>query len=213
MVFNYLKIVVLKYKYQSFDGLLAGIDEAGRGCLAGPVFAAAVILPSNFRNKQLNDSKKLSKKKRTQLKAVIEERAVAWAVGMCSPREIERWNILNASFRAMHRAIKKLGSHPQLLLIDGNRFLPYKKTPHECIIGGDGIYACIAAASILAKTHRDAYMEKQARKFPMYGWQENKGYPTAFHRAAVVEHGQCVLHRKTFQITDPAKQSSDIDVL
>lgn len=196
----------MKYKYPSFQGLFAGIDEAGRGCLAGPVFAAAVILPHNFKHSQLNDSKKLSKKQRTQLKEVIEVNALDFAVASCSPAEIDKWNILNASIRAMHRAIGKLKSKPQLLLVDGNRFLSYKKIPHHCIIGGDGIYASIAAASILAKTYRDAYMLKKAKRFAVYGWESNMGYPTAGHRKAVLKHGQCSLHRKTFRITPPIEK-------
>jgi len=178
----------------------AGCDEAGRGCLAGPVYAAAVILPLDFRHPLLNDSKKLTKKNRDLLRPIIEESAIAWAVAAVSPKEIDRINILNASFLAMHRAIKKLDTLPTSLLIDGNRFKVYKKIPHQCIIKGDGKYAAIAAASILAKTHRDEKMEKLAKQFPNYAWITNKGYPTAAHRAAIKVHGSTKHHRKTFRV-------------
>jgi len=176
----------------------AGCDEAGRGCLAGPVFAAAVILPDNFSNEMLNDSKKLSEKKRYLLREVIEEEATAWAVGIVTPEEIDQINILNASFLAMHRAIDQLKVNPEHLLIDGNRFNPYEKYDHTCVIKGDGKYLSIAAASILAKTYRDDYMMKIHEEFPVYDWKGNKGYPTKKHRLAIREHGITDYHRKTF---------------
>lgn len=176
----------------------AGCDEAGRGCLAGPVFAAAVILPKNYMNKTLNDSKKLNEKQRDKLRKVIEEEALDWAVAEVSHQEIDEINILNASFLAMHRAIDKLKQKPEFLLIDGNRFKEYKNIPHECIIKGDGKFMSIAAASILAKTHRDEFMKKAAEEFPQYFWEKNKGYPTLAHKIAIQDHGICPLHRKTF---------------
>jgi len=178
----------------------AGCDEAGRGCLAGPVFAAAVILPKKFNHPLLNDSKKLTKTQRNMLRPIIEAEAIAWAVGKVNPREIDKINILNASFLAMHRAIKKLTTTPTLLLIDGNRFNPYPKIAHECIIQGDGKYRSIAAASILAKTYRDDLMEKLAVKFPDYSWTSNKGYPTKAHRAAIQIHGATKYHRQSFRL-------------
>jgi len=178
----------------------AGCDEAGRGCLAGPVYAGAVILPKDFHHPLLNDSKKLTKAQRYKLRPIIEKEAISWAVGRLTPKEIDKYNILNASFKAMHRAIKKLNTKPNLLLIDGNRFIPYKGIAHECIIKGDGKYTSIAAASILAKTYRDDYMESQHKKYPNYDWLNNKGYPTANHRMAIKEHGPCDLHRKTFRL-------------
>jgi len=176
----------------------AGCDEAGRGCLAGPVFAAAVILDRNFRNEQLNDSKKLTEKKREELRIIIEEQALAWAVATVSPEEIDDINILNASYLAMHRAIDQLKIKPELLLIDGNRFNTYKKIPHKCIVKGDGKYMAIAAASVLAKTHRDAYMLRIHQEFPGFGWNTNKGYPTRQHKLAIYEHGLTPYHRKSF---------------
>jgi len=176
----------------------AGCDEAGRGCLAGPVFAAAVILPKNYKNKSLNDSKKLNEKQRDKLRKVIEEEALDWAVAEVSPQEIDEINILNASFLAMHRAIDKLAHKPELLLIDGNRFKAYKNIPHECIIKGDGKFMSIAAASILAKTHRDQFMKNADLSYPQYLWKKNKGYPTMEHKLAIQEFGICLLHRKTF---------------
>ncbi len=176
----------------------AGCDEAGRGCLAGPVFAAAVILDRNFRNEQLNDSKKLTEKKREELRIIIEEQALAWAVATVSPVEIDDINILNASYLAMHRAIDQLKIKPELLLIDGNRFNTYKKIPHKCIVKGDGKYMAIAAASVLAKTHRDAYMLRIHQEFPGFGWNTNKGYPTRQHKLAIYEHGLTPYHRKSF---------------
>lgn len=176
----------------------AGCDEAGRGCLAGPVFAAAVILPTDFSNEMLNDSKKLSEKKRYFLRETIETEAIAWAVGIVNHEEIDEINILNASFLAMHRAIDQLKIEPEHLLIDGNRFNPYNNIKHTCVVKGDGRYAAIAAASILAKTYRDDFMIKIHKKFPQYDWSSNKGYPTKKHRMAIREHGISLHHRKSF---------------
>lgn len=176
----------------------AGCDEAGRGCLAGPVVAAAVILPSGFENAVLTDSKKLSEKQRDALRTVIEKEAVAWAVAAVDNHEIDRINILNASFVAMHRAIEKLATMPELILVDGNRFTPYAHIPHQCIIGGDGQYMAIAAASVLAKTHRDAFMKKIHNDYPEYNWEKNKGYPTPEHRRAIITHGLSPHHRLSF---------------
>jgi len=184
-------------------GLLeAGCDEAGRGCIAGPVFAAAVILPSNFADPVLDDSKKLSAKKRQLLRPVIEQEALAWGVGLVDEKEIDQINILNASFLAMHRALDQLQRMPAHLLIDGNRFKPYGDISHSCIVKGDGIYASIAAASILAKTHRDEYMEMLHREYPEYAWNRNMGYPTRTHRKAVLEHGPTIYHRRSFRLLD-----------
>lgn len=182
------------------DGLEAGCDEAGRGCLAGPVYAAAVILPKKYRNKWLNDSKKLADKDRYELRPEIEEKALAWAVGIVSHAEIDEINILNASFLGMHRALDQLHLRPERLLIDGNRFKPYQQVPHHCIIGGDAKYLSIAAASILAKTYRDDFMKSAALDYPHYGWETNMGYPTPHHRAGIREHGPCAIHRMTFQL-------------
>lgn len=178
----------------------AGCDEAGRGCLAGPVFAAAVILPKNFKNELLNDSKQLKEKDRDHLREVIEKEAVDFAIGVVSNEEIDEINILNASFLAMHRAVDQLKKRPEFLIIDGNRFKTYKKIPHECIIKGDGKYMNIAAASILAKTYRDDFMKKAAQKYPQYGWENNMGYPTSKHRDAIREFGPTPLHRMSFQL-------------
>ena len=180
----------------------AGCDEAGRGCLAGAVFAAAVILPPDFRNELLNDSKQLSEKQRYALRPIIEQEATAWAVGIVSPEEIDRINILNASFLAMHRAIEQLNVPPEHLLIDGNRFKKYRETPHTCVVKGDGKYLSIAAASVLAKTYRDDYMLDLHRKYPMYQWDRNKGYPTKAHREAIRLHGTSPYHRMTFQLLE-----------
>jgi ribonuclease HII len=180
--------------------IIAGCDEAGRGCLAGPVVAAAVILPKGFKNKMLNDSKVLSEKKRDLLRPIIEKEAIAWAVGVVSPAEIDKINILNASFLAMHRAIDKLKTKAELLLIDGNRFNPYPNIPHECIIKGDAKFMSIAAASILAKTFRDDIMKELDLKLPKYHWKNNKGYPTKQHRKAITEFGPNSHHRKSFQL-------------
>ncbi len=185
------------------EGVLeAGCDEAGRGCLAGAVFAAAVILPPDFRNEILNDSKQLSEKQRYALRPIIEKEALGWAVGIVSPEEIDRINILNASFLAMHRAIEQLPVKPQHLLIDGNRFKPYPDIPHTCVIKGDGKYEAIAAASILAKTYRDDYMNRLHEEYPLYDWISNKGYPTKAHRAAIAQYGPTPYHRRSFQLLD-----------
>jgi ribonuclease HII len=178
----------------------AGCDEAGRGCLAGVVTAAAVILPKDFRHPMLNDSKKLSERQREKLRPIIEKEAIAWAVASLSPAEIDIHNILNASFLAMHRAIEQLKTQPESLLIDGNRFKIYPNIPHHCIIKGDGKYLNIAAASVLAKTHRDDYMKTIAKDFPVYNWHQNKGYPTKAHRAAIAQFGSCKHHRMTFKL-------------
>lgn len=178
----------------------AGCDEAGRGCLAGPVFAAAVILPEGFKNEILTDSKQLTETQRYELREIIQEQALAWAVARVGNEEIDKINILNASFLAMHKAIGKLKTRPQSLLIDGNRFNKYKKIPHNCIIQGDGIYLPIAAASVLAKTYRDDYMKKLHKKHKLYGWESNKGYPTPFHREAIKLHGITPFHRKSFNL-------------
>ncbi|MCE3258527.1 MAG: Ribonuclease [Bacteroidetes bacterium] len=187
-------------KYYDKVLLEAGCDEAGRGCLAGPVFAAAVILPKTFKNKILNDSKQLTEEQRYELRPIIEKEAIAWAVAEVDNSEIDQINILNASFLGMHRALDKLKMVPELLLIDGNRFKPYKKVNHLCIIEGDAKYMSIAAASILAKTYRDDYMKKMAEKFPVYGWETNMGYATKKHREAIKEHGTTELHRMSFQL-------------
>ncbi|TSA39087.1 MAG: ribonuclease HII [Porphyromonadaceae bacterium] len=180
----------------------AGCDEAGRGCLAGPVFAAAVILPEGFYHPVLNDSKQLSLKQRETLRPIIEESAIAWAVAWVEPAEIDEINILNASFLAMHRAISGLKINPEFLLIDGPRFNPYPGIPHSCEIHGDGRFMSIAAASILAKTHRDDFMLKIHHEFPVYHWDHNKGYPTREHRDAIRVTGACPYHRKSFRLLD-----------
>lgn len=180
----------------------AGCDEAGRGCLAGAVFAAAVILPKDFSSEELNDSKKLTEKQRYALRPVIEERALAWAVGIVSAQEIDQINILNASFLAMHRAVDALQLRPDHLLIDGNRFKVYPGIDHTCVVKGDGKYLAIAAASILAKTYRDDYMLDLHREFDMYNWDHNKGYPTPRHRNAIRQYGITPYHRKTFALLE-----------
>ncbi len=177
-----------------------GCDEAGRGCLAGPVFAAAVILPPDFRNELLNDSKKLSEKKRYELREIITKYALAWAVAKIDNSEIDKINILNASIKAMHLALKQLSIIPEHILVDGNRFKPYKNIPHTCIIKGDGKYMSIAAASILAKTFRDDFMQNAHIKHPEYKWDKNKGYPTKEHRKAIEKYGITSLHRKSFKL-------------
>lgn len=178
----------------------AGCDEAGRGCLAGPVFAAAVILPAGFRHPVLNDSKQLTEEERDKLRPIIEKKAMAWAVARVDHEEIDRINILMASFKAMHLAIDQLKTRPDLLLIDGHLFSPYFGIVHQCVVEGDAIYASIAAASVLAKTHRDEYMKGLHEQYPQYGWNENKGYATPFHREKIREHGLSPYHRKTFGI-------------
>ena len=178
----------------------AGCDEAGRGCLAGPVFAAAVILPKDFTHPLLNDSKQLSEKQRNEARKVVEQFALAWAVAQVSPAEIDKVNILNASFLAMHRALDQLGPGPESLLIDGNRFKPYQGLPFNCIVKGDGKLLPIAAASILAKTYRDDYMMQLDAEYPYYQWRSNKGYPTQAHREAIQAHGPSPHHRRSFRL-------------
>lgn len=186
--------------YLEANRLEAGCDEAGRGCLAGSVYAAAVILPPDFQNEDLNDSKQLSEKKRYALRPIIEREAIAWAVGVVIPEEIDKINILKASFLAMHRAIEQLKVKPEHLLIDGNRFTPYPNIPHTTVVKGDGKYLSIAAASILAKTYRDDYMNQLAEECPDYHWVENKGYPTKAHREAIRKFGITPYHRKSFTL-------------
>ncbi len=181
----------------------AGCDEAGRGCLAGPVFAAAVILPQDFHHPLLNDSKQIKETDRFKLRIEIEANAIAFAVAMVDHQEIDKINILNASFLAMHRAVEKLNIQPQFLIIDGNRFKTYPNINHECIVKGDGKYFSIAAASILAKTYRDDFMHQIDEEFPVYQWKKNKGYPTTYHRQTVFEIGFSPYHRKTFRVTNP----------
>jgi len=181
----------------------AGCDEAGRGCLAGPVFAAAVILPKNFKHKLLNDSKQIKESLRFELRHIIEREALAFGVSMVDHEEIDKINILNASIKAMHLAINKLNLRPGFIIIDGNRFKPYQDIPHQCIVKGDGKYFSIAAASILAKTYRDDFMLNIASEYPNYDWESNKGYPTIKHRNAVIEFGMTPFHRKSFRVSDP----------
>lgn len=178
----------------------AGCDEAGRGCLAGPVFAAAVILPKDYINPLLNDSKKLNEQQRQKLKPQIEQDAIAWAVAEVSPAQIDKINILNASILAMHKAIEQLKIFPESLLIDGNRFKKYQNVPHQCIVKGDGKYLSIAAASVLAKTYRDEFMDRLHAEFPIYSWNENKGYPTKKHREGIKKNGITVHHRLSFTL-------------
>lgn len=194
-------------QYLEKDRIEAGCDEAGRGCLAGPVFAAAVILPANFCNELLNDSKQLSESKRYLLREIIERDALAYAVGVVSPEEIDDINILNASFLAMHRAVAQLSTIPDHLLIDGNRFNPYPNISHTTVVKGDAKFLSIAAASVLAKTYRDDYMVAQHKLYPMYDWSRNKGYPTKKHRAAIEEFGPSPIHRMSFRLL-PEKQFS-----
>ena len=190
---------MLKLRYQK-KLIEAGCDEAGRGCLAGPVFAASVILPSDFEHPDLNDSKQLTENKRDELRLFIEKHALGFAVASCSAAEIDEINILKASFLAMHRAIDQLKQRPALLLIDGNRFTTYQDIPHHCIIKGDSKFQSIAAASILAKTYRDEYMLQIAEDFPAFRWERNKGYPTKAHRDAIAKHGSTPHHRMTFTL-------------
>ena len=189
---------LLNFKYKEL--IEAGCDEAGRGCLAGPVVAAAVILPHDFENELLDDSKKLSEAKRKKLRPIIEKEAIAFGVSFVSEKEIDSINMLNASFLAMHRAVEQLSKTPEMLLIDGNRFNKYKGIAHECIIKGDGKFLSIAAASILAKTYRDEYMEKIHQEYRVYDWNKNKGYPTKKHRRAILDHGSCIHHRQSFTL-------------
>ena len=195
--------MVLKLSFQN-QLTEAGCDEAGRGCYAGPVFAAAVVLPRKFHHPLLNDSKQVKEKQRYELRAYIESNALAWAIASVSEAEIDQINILQASFLAMHRAIAQLGVKPELLLIDGNRFNPYPGIPHHCMVKGDANFMSIAAASILAKTYRDDHMKLLHEKHPEYGWKQNKGYGTAIHRRAIERFGLCEFHRKSFAI-DPAQ--------
>ena len=203
---------MLQSFYQK-EVLEAGCDEAGRGCLAGPVYAAAVILPPDFHHPLLNDSKQLSEKDRYALRPIIEEKAIAFAVASLCNRQIDKINILKASFKSMHLAIKELNPAPELLLIDGNRFTPYKKMPHHCIVKGDGIYASIAAASVLAKTYRDDYMKGLHEKYPQYNWIKNKGYGTRDHQVALDKYGPCRYHRTSFRLsyTQPSLFSAPVD--
>lgn len=182
------------------DKIEVGCDEAGRGCLAGSVYAAAVILPADYANAELNDSKKLTAKKRNELREQIKRDAVAWAIGIVTPEEIDKINILKASFLAMHRAIDALSVRPEAIIVDGNRFVPYHNLPYATIIKGDGKYQSIAAASILAKTFRDDYMAEIAEQYPQYDWKSNKGYPTRKHRAAIREYGITPFHRKSYNL-------------
>lgn len=189
----------------------AGCDEAGRGCLAGSVYAAAVILPDGYQNELLNDSKQLSEKKRYQLREIIERDAVAWAVGIVTPEEIDKINILNASILAMHRALDQLKVRPEAIIVDGNRFKPYQKLPHTTIVKGDGKYLAIAAASILAKTYRDDYMNQLAEEYPQYDWRSNKGYPTKKHREAIKQFGITPYHRKSYNLLGDGQLSLDFE--
>lgn len=199
---------MLKSHY--YEGLIeAGCDEAGRGCLAGSVYAAAVILPSDYQNELLNDSKKLTAKKRYALREEIERDAIAWAVGIVTPEEIDKINILNASFLAMHRALDQLKVRPEAVIVDGNRFKPYQDLPSTTIVKGDGKYLSIAAASILAKTYRDDYMLSLAEEYPQYDWQSNMGYPTKKHRQAILEYGITPYHRKSYNLLGDGQLSFD----
>ena len=189
----------------------AGCDEAGRGCLAGSVYAAAVILPEGYQNELLNDSKQLSEKKRYQLREIIERDAVAWAVGIVTPEEIDQINILNASILAMHRALDQLKVRPEAIIVDGNRFKPYQDLPHTTIVKGDGKYLAIAAASILAKTYRDDYMNQLAEEYPQYDWLSNKGYPTKKHREAIKQFGITPYHRKSYNLLGDGQLSLDFE--
>ena len=189
----------------------AGCDEAGRGCLAGSVYAAAVIFPEGYENEELNDSKQLTDRRRKMLREIIERDAVAWAVGVVTPEEIDRINILNASILAMHRALDQLQVRPEAIIVDGNRFKPYQQLPHTTIVKGDGKYLSIAAASILAKTYRDDYMDKLAEEYPQYDWLSNKGYPTKKHREAIRQYGITPYHRKTFNMLGDGQLSLNFE--
>ncbi|MBP6334197.1 MAG: ribonuclease HII [Bacteroidia bacterium] len=202
---------ILKSYFQN-ELIEAGCDEAGRGCLAGPVFAAAVILPADFYHPLLNDSKKVNEHHREVLRPIIQQQAISWAVASVSHKEIDKINILNASFLAMHRALDKLELTPSLLLIDGNRFKAYRNIPHQCIISGDALYASIAAASILAKTYRDDYMNKLHKKYPDYHWKDNKGYGTLKHRQAIRELGSSPVHRQSFRLLPVEADTVNTDV-
>jgi ribonuclease HII len=195
-----IKISAMLRSFLYHNLIEAGCDEAGRGCLAGPVVAAAVILPKNYKHPVLNDSKKLTAKQRMELKDEIINSAIAWKVAFVSSNEIDEMNILRASIKAMHLAIEGLKKQPQFLLIDGNRFFPYKEIKYKTIVKGDGLFFSIAAASVLAKTFRDEYMEKIHNEYPVYGWNKNKGYPTSYHREAILRHGISPYHRKSFSL-------------
>lgn len=199
--------MLLPYMHENL--VEAGCDEAGRGCLAGAVYAAAVILPHDFRNELLNDSKQLTEKQRYALREVVEREALAWAVGVVIPEEIDRINILNASFLAMHRAVDQLKLRPEHLLIDGNRFKKYQDVPHTTVVKGDGKYMAIAAASVLAKTYRDDYMNRLAEEYPQYDWDSNKGYPTKKHREAIRLYGTTPYHRMSYNLLGDGQLSFD----
>lgn len=199
--------MLLPYMHENL--VEAGCDEAGRGCLAGAVYAAAVILPHDFRNELLNDSKQLTEKQRYALREVVEREALAWAVGVVIPEEIDRINILNASFLAMHRAVDQLNLRPEHLLIDGNRFKKYQDVPHTTVVKGDGKYMAIAAASVLAKTYRDDYMNRLAEEYPQYDWDSNKGYPTKKHREAIRLYGTTPYHRMSYNLLGDGQLSLD----
>jgi ribonuclease HII len=200
LVFSFILLVYMLRPFLHNDLVEAGVDEAGRGCYAGPVFAAAVILPKDFFHPLLNDSKQLNEKERDLLRPVIEKESIAFSVASVDNETIDKINILQASFTAMHLSLDKLKLRPQFLLIDGNRFRPYQEIPHQCVVKGDGTYASIAAASVLAKTYRDEFMQELHNSFPQYGWNKNKGYGTLFHRQAIEEYGLCDHHRKSFNI-------------
>ena len=202
---------MLKSAYYT-DKVEAGCDEAGRGCLAGSVYAAAVILPPNYENELLNDSKQLSERKRYLLRSIIENDAVAWAVGVVTAEEIDKINIVNASILAMHSALDALKVQPEAIIVDGNRFKPYNDVPYTTIVKGDGKYLSIAAASILAKTYRDDYMKTIAEEYPQYDWKSNKGYPTNKHRAAIKKYGISPYHRKSFTLLPPEELSIDFKI-
>ena len=202
----------MSLKSHHFDGLVeAGCDEAGRGCLAGSVYAAAVILPPDYVNEQLNDSKQLTERQRYALREVIISDAVAWAVGVVTPEEIDKINILNASILAMHRALDQLSVRPEAVIVDGNRFRPYQHLPYATIVKGDGKYLSIAAASILAKTYRDDYMNTLAAEYPQYDWLSNKGYPTRKHREAIRQHGITPYHRRSFNLYGDRQLTIDFE--
>jgi len=196
-----------------YEGLVeAGCDEAGRGCLAGSVYAAAVILPPNYQNALLNDSKQLTERRRYQLRTEIERDAVAWAVGIVTPEEIDKINILNASILAMHRALDQLQVRPEAIIVDGNRFKPYHDLPHTTIVKGDGKYLAIAAASVLAKTYRDDYMNRLAEEYPQYDWRSNKGYPTKKHREAIRQYGTTPYHRMSYNLLGDGQLSLNFEL-
>ena len=200
----------MKNYYNINNNLEAGCDEAGRGCLAGPVVAAAVIFDKDFQNDLIDDSKKLNEKRRDELRIIIEDQALAWAVAFVDHKKIDEINILNASILAMHLALEKLPIQPDFILVDGNRFKPYQNISHQTIVKGDSKYLSIAAASILAKTHRDAYMRQLHEELPQYDWLHNKGYPTAKHREALVAHGITKYHRRSFNLIPPVQMKLDL---